>query len=134
VIVLSEADQAAGVDDQLISLIAELREELEAIMAQLTPPVNPTQHLTVEQLAQRLGVARSTVYAHWREWGGYKLGRSQKAPIRFDSAALSMIVGTPTTNEPPPAPTEKKSSPRPKRRRGLLRDDPRFAQSLDRLA
>jgi len=36
--------------------------------------------LTIKQIAQRLQVAEDTVYKHWRELGGFKVGGS----IRFD--------------------------------------------------
>jgi hypothetical protein len=54
--------------------------------------------LTVGEVAERFGVARSTVYEHWEDWGGFKLGKSETAPIRFDSGAL------PAASPPPPAP------------------------------
>jgi transposase-like protein len=83
----------AGVDERTVELIAArvtaaLREDIEALAASFTRRERSTGSLTVEQLAARLGVARSTVYAHWREWGGYKLGSSPKAPIRFSADAL----------------------------------------------
>jgi transposase-like protein len=83
----------AAFDDRVIELIAErvaamLREELEAIAAALARSAGSARPLTVDDVAERFGVARSTVYAHWREWGGYKLGAGQKAAIRFPPGAL----------------------------------------------
>jgi hypothetical protein len=49
-----------------------------------------SEPLTVGEVAEGFGVARSTVYAHWREWAGYKLGASAKAPIRFEGTDLPM--------------------------------------------
>jgi transposase-like protein len=74
-------------------VIAALREDLQAIAAHLSDESVSTEQLTVDQVARRLGVARSTVYAHWRQWGGYKLGPGRKAPIRFDAAVLTVGLG-----------------------------------------
>lgn len=81
------------IDERTIELIAQrviaaIRDDLDAIAAELSSSRQATEQLTVGQIAERLGVARSTVYAHWREWGGYKLGTGDKAPIRFDGTAL----------------------------------------------
>jgi hypothetical protein len=125
------------VNERTIDLIADrviaaLREDLEAITTELSAA---PQQLTVEQVAQRLGVARSTVYAHWRDWGGYKLGASAKAPIRFDSEALPIV-------RPPSAPAQpadlgrspQRRSRRRQRRGDLLVDAPRLVQQLDGVA
>lgn len=118
-----------------IELIAQLvvtgiRADLEAIAAELAMPNGPAAQLTVDQVAQRLGVARSTVYAHWREWGGYKLGPSDKAPIRFDSVELRPT--TPGSSAQAPR-VNAASTParRSRKRRDLLTDAPRLAQTLD---
>jgi transposase-like protein len=126
------------VNDQTIELIANrvieaLRDDLEAIAAELATPTNPGEQLTVGQVARRLGVARSTVYAHWREWGGYKLGPSTKAPIRFDSSALPMERPKDAPKQAP----ELSSSVQPRRkrrrhsRRDLLQDAPRLVPPLE---
>ena len=52
---------AAVVNDQTIELIAKrvieaLRDDLEAIAAELTTPTSPGEQLTVGQVARRLGV------------------------------------------------------------------------------
>ncbi len=88
----------------------------------------PSASLTVEQLAARLGVARSTVCAHWREWGGYRLGTGEKAPIRFDQARLPNTPGRRTD----PAPRASKPVRKLRRRRtGLITDTPRLAGAQD---
>jgi transposase-like protein len=130
----SDIDDVSALDEQIISRVAEriakaLIDDLETVTAKLTPPAQNEQ-LTVEQVAKRLGVARSTVYSHWREWGGYKLGAGPKAPIRFDSSTL-----TPTKARPKPTGTAAAKPPaRPTRRRGrrsdLLLDAPRFVQPI----
>jgi transposase-like protein len=128
------------VTDDAVELIAErvieaLRCDLVAIAAELTKPAKANDQLSVEQVARRLGVGRSTVYAHWREWGGYKLGPGEKAPIRFDSGALP--AAPPATPARPAAETKQPvSSPRARRglRRDLLVDAPRFAHPLDEVA
>src|SRR5579872_365790 len=84
-------------DERLIELIAErvaamLRRELEVI-AEAVSEATPHRPLTVEEVAERFGIARSTVYAHWREWGGYKLGDGEKAAIRFDPSELPAQPG-----------------------------------------
>jgi hypothetical protein len=92
-------------------------------------------HLTVGQVAERLGVARSTVYAHWREWGGFKLGNGVKAPIRFDVTTLPGTHNVDRTRDGrdrtvsvrPPVPALAR---RRKRRRDLLTDAPRFGNPI----
>ena len=134
---LIQGDQPGPVDERTIALIAErvieaLREDLETIAAQLSLPAKPVAQLTVGQVARRLGVARSTVYAHWREWGGYKLGSGRKAPIRFDSSALPIARTKPLTQ--PPLVLSTATTPRRKRRRhrsrDLLQDAPRVLPPL----
>jgi hypothetical protein len=89
-------------------------------------------HLTVDQVAAQLGVARSTVYAHWREWGGFKLGTGLKAPIRFNAATLP---GNSTLHRESAAPARAKltapsTKTRRKRRADLLTDAPRFGDRV----
>jgi hypothetical protein len=130
----------ASADDQAIALIAEqvigaLRDDLELIVAELSTPTTNSERLTVGQVAHRLGVARSTVYAHWREWGGYKIGGGPKARIRFDSSALP--VGAPARKKLHPAPDAQPIRKRPRRRpprRDLLVAAPRLATPLDEVA
>jgi len=138
---LIQGDQRDAVDERTIALIAErvieaLREDLETIAAQLSVPAKPAEQLTVGQMARRLGVARSTVYAHWREWGGYKLGSGRKAPIRFDSSAQPIARTKPVT--PPPLALSTATTPSRKRRRhdrrDLLQDAPRVLPPLPEVA
>jgi hypothetical protein len=75
-------------DDETIEPLAEgiamgLREKLQAMVADLGARKAPSRFMTVPEVAEWFGVARSTVYAHWREWGGEKLGPGRNAPIRF---------------------------------------------------
>jgi transposase-like protein len=121
------------IDDKTIALItqrvvAALRDELEAIAIGLLAD-NGSQLLTVGEVAERFGVARSTVYAHWREWGGYKLGNGAKAPIRFEAPALP--AGASTTQSTGEQPGERQTARR--RRRELLSDAPRFEQPVEDL-
>ena len=127
--------RAHEINDETIALITErvvaaLRDELEAIaMSLVTHQNGGSQPLTVGEVAERFGVARSTVYAHWREWGGYKLGDSAKAPIRFEGAGLPMSS---TAKQPPdtqPAPQRR----RRRRRRELISDQPRFDPRFEEL-
>jgi transposase-like protein len=124
------------IDEQTANLIASqvaaaIRDEMHTLL-ELPAREKPATGLTVEQVATRLGVARSTVYAHWREWGGYKLGRGDKAPIRFDADRLP----TPTNGTAPDASASHRSTSRPKRRprRTLIRDAPRFTEPIDEVA
>jgi transposase-like protein len=117
-----------SIDERTIDLIANrvaemLREELEAIAAQLAARDDHGSALTVEDVAERFGVARSTVYAHWQEWGGYKLGESTTAPIRFGPAVLA--IGRPA-KQPTETPRTKRTPRRGRRRRELISDAPRF--------
>lgn len=119
------------IDDKTIALITErvvaaLREELEAIAIGLLAD-NGSQPLTVGEVAERFGVARSTVYAHWHEWGGYKLGDSAKAPIRFEGPGLPAADSKTRATDPEPTQRQRRS----RRRRELLSDAPRFDQSVE---
>jgi hypothetical protein len=124
-----------SIDDHTLGLIASrvvsaLREELEAIAVELGRSNGSESLLTVDDVAERLGVARSTVYAHWREWGGYKLGGGEKAAIRFSASALP-THGAPSTQRPrngnESTPTRRHSRAG---RRPLLRGAPRLPVSL----
>jgi hypothetical protein len=130
--------QEHSVDEHTIDVIADrviaaLRDDLQAIVAGLQTLNEPTEQLTVGQVACRLGVARSTVYAHWREWGGYKLGKGDKAPIRFDDAALPIVRSNPTPRPPRAVEPAPRRARKKRRRRDLLVDAPRLAQLLDEL-
>lgn len=114
-------------------VITALRADLEAIAAELAMPHGPAAQLTVDQVAQRLGVARSTVYAHWREWGGYKLGPSDKAPIRFDSVELPVGVAEREASRPTPVVHPARTGARKRRRRDLLVGAPRLAATTEEL-
>lgn len=123
------------IDERAIELIAQrvaeaLRNELEAITTALAEHNRTQRPLTVGEVADRFGVARSTVYTHWREWGGYKLGTGNKASIRFAQQALP--------EHPPQQGAVSDSgagrrSPGKRRRRSreLLRSRPRFQNDLD---
>jgi transposase-like protein len=114
------------IDERTIELIcdrvaAKLRDKLDAIAADLLA-TSSTRPLTVEQVAERFGVARSTVYARWREWGGYKLGEGPNTAIRFPAHTL------------PEAPriAQREAQPAKRRRRaGVLRGAPRLPSAFD---
>lgn len=128
---MNEHAADARLDEQAVQEIARrvtaaLRSELETIAAELASRQG-SQPLTVEQLAERFGVARSTVYAHWREWGGYKLGESPKAPIRFPPQTIPTAENgqrSQQKHQPPPPTTT--AAPR----RSLLRPSPRLPPHL----
>jgi len=114
------------IDERTIERIADrvaaaLRAELESLAAAMAAGERP---LTVEQVAERFGVARSTVYAHWREWGGYKLGEGDKAPLRFDDGVVSNLRLQ--LSGAGDAPTRQRA------RRDLLADNPKGERSLER--
>jgi hypothetical protein len=130
--------QVRGADERTVELIvarvtAALREDIEALLTTFTRRETSNRSLTVEQLAARLGVARSTVYAHWQEWGGYKLGAGEKAPIRFDQDHL------PSANTGAKAERARRNGarcgPHRKRRRRdeLITGAPRLLHTLDEL-
>jgi hypothetical protein len=105
------------VDDAIVERIAGrvvdlLRAEIETLIGEVVQTNATAGPLTVDQVANRFGVARSTVYAHWREWGGYKLGESPTAPIRFNDPPHR----PPTKSDAMPEPR----SARRRRRRSVL--------------
>jgi transposase-like protein len=113
-------------------VIAALREDLRAIAAHLLDESVSADQLTVDQVARRLGVARSTVYAHWRQWGGYKLGPGDKAPIRFDASRLA--PGAPTTGrlQTTGTPSARRRTRKPRIRRDLVEPTPRLGAPFSR--
>jgi hypothetical protein len=124
-----------GIDDDTLELITSrvvsaVREELGVIAAELrkTDMIGPP--LTVDDVAELLGVARSTVYAHWREWGGYKLGKGEKAAIRFSAGALPTHGGM-STHRPRIGSAVGTTRRRSRGRRGpILRAAPRLPVEL----
>jgi hypothetical protein len=128
---MSAETPPAGLDARTIELIAErvaaaLREELMAMTAELMRARAGDRPLTVGEVAERFGVARSTVYAHWREWGGYKLGEGEKATIRFQPAFLPEH----TANGRPPREALKLEAVR-RPGRPVLRGEPRLPSGLE---
>lgn len=127
--------QTDKLDDRAIELIASrvvraLRYELAEIAAGLGQRSAAEPALTVNDVAERLDVSRSTVYAHWREWGGYKLGGGEKAAIRFSASALPRQSATspfPSRNGSGPATASRRARPR---RRPVLRGAPRLPAEL----
>ena len=102
-----------GIDERAIDLIASrvpkaLRDEPADIAAGLGARSTAESALTVDAVAERLDVSRSTVYAHRCEWGGYKLGSGAKAAIRFSPSAL------PTHDDTPPQRPETGVNQRPR--------------------
>lgn len=106
-----------------------LRNELQVLTARLVG-ANTKSSLTVSEVAARLGVARSTVYAHWREWGGYKLGSGDKAPIRFEASKLPSHVSESHDERGESAPERA----RRRQRRVLIADAPRMTNALEEVA
>jgi DNA-binding transcriptional ArsR family regulator len=123
------------IDDHAVGLIASrvamaLREELEALALRLGKTNGNESPLTVDDVAERLGVSRSTVYAHWREWGGYKLGQGEKAAIRFSANALPTHTGTSARSQRDGNGSDTTRRRSRDRRRPLLRGAPRLPVSL----
>jgi AraC-like DNA-binding protein len=123
------------VDERVIELIASrvaraLKDELAEIAAALGQRTVSESALTVDDVAERLGVSRTTVYTHWREWGGYKLGSGEKAAIRFSARTLPTHSGTSShqsRNETGPATARRR--PRDSKR-PVLRGAPRLPIEL----
>ena len=66
------------------------------------PPVRrepPAELIDAAELARRLGIARSTVYANARRFGAIRLGDGPRAPLRFDYAAV--LAGLPRVGQQP---------------------------------
>jgi hypothetical protein len=123
------------VDERVIDLIASrvaraLKDELAEIAAALGQRTVSELALTVDDVAERLGVSRATVYAHWREWGGYKLASGSRAAIRFSARTLPTHSATsshPSRHETGPATARRR--PRGSRR-PVLRGTPRLPVEL----
>jgi hypothetical protein len=127
----------AGVDERTVELIlarvtAALREDIEALLTTFTRRETSNRSLTVEQLAARLGVARSTVYADCQEGGGYNLGTDPKAPIRFSADRLSATRHG-AAPSPAQAPPSSNMSRRRRDRRLLIKDAPRVTHRRELL-
>jgi transposase-like protein len=124
----TQVTSVGSLDDATVEIIVErvvaaLRDELPELARTMAGAAASTQ-LTVADVAERLGVARSTVYAHWREWGGYKLGPGERAPIRFDESRLQ---GPSPAKVGGPSAHAEFRRPRGRRRRGeLLQGNPRI--------
>jgi hypothetical protein len=125
-------NQIDTIDERAIELIAArvanaLKEELAEIARGFGTRNGEESALTVNDVATRFCVSRSTVYAHWREWGGYRLGEGATAPIRFEG---SRLPASHDTNQPTP-PLPPKRPRRARRRRDLISDAPRLEQSTE---
>jgi hypothetical protein len=117
--------------EQIASLVARaLKEELAELAAGLGERTVAESELTVDDVAERLRVSPSTVYAHWREWGGYKLGDGERAAIRFSANALPTRGDTSTRR--PRNGSRSDTTPRRTRarRRAVLRGAPRLPLGL----
>ncbi len=85
----------------------------------------PNELIDVAELARRLGVARSTVYARSAAFGAIRLGFGPRAPLRFDWAAV--LAALPKAGprhvappQQPPRPTHTRAGNR------LIEDHPLF--------
>jgi transposase-like protein len=120
------------IDETATKMIAaevaeSLRDELQALTARFVR-ADAKPSMTVSKVAAHLGVTRSTVYAHWREWGGYKLGSGGKAPIRFEASKLPSHVSEDHNGRDGRAPEPGR------RRRVLIADAPRMPKALEEIA
>jgi transposase-like protein len=130
-VLIHDADRE-GLNERTVARIADqviaaLREDLQAMAAQLSDHPTVGEQLTVDQVARRLGVARSTVYAHWRQWGGYKVGSGERAPIRFDAAALPIGPSVAVEPEALALQPARRHTRHRRARRDLIKDAPRLA-------
>ena len=127
--------QSNSIDEHAIELIARrvanaLKDQLVEIAAGLGERSVTESTLTVDDVAERFSVSRSTVYAHWREWGGFKLGAGDKSAIRFRPSSL------PTRQSKASQPV-RTSNARPSRSRRarrasvVLRGEPRLPTEFD---
>jgi hypothetical protein len=133
IMLTSQIDHAVADEHvaRLIAAIDTLRNDLDVIAAERMTSNGSAQQLTVEQLARQLGVSRSTVYAHWQEWGGYKLGAGTKAPIRFDGRTLQTLrSAAPRRSVSSARDLAPKAPRRRSRRRDLTGDAPRLAKPV----
>lgn len=89
------------------------------------PVEAPSELIGVAELARRLGVARSTVYANSASFGAIRLGFGPRAPLRFDWAAVLAALPTAGPRRTTPTP----QVPRPTHTRAgnrLIEDHPLF--------
>jgi hypothetical protein len=92
-------------------------DDIEAIAGRIADliaqqPPQPPRLLDARELAARLGVRRSWVYAHARRLGPVRLGDGPLAPLRFDLQAARATIATPA-----PSATKDSESTRRARRR-----------------
>lgn len=103
--------QSNIIDERTVEVIATrvanaVKQELVEIATGIRARNDDDLALTVDDVAARFCVSRSTVYAHWREWGGYKLGSGDKAAIRFSPNSLPT---QPASTSPPTAPNSRRA-------------------------
>jgi hypothetical protein len=72
-------------------------EDIEAIARRVTQLLSThpsgVVYIDARELAERLGVERSWVYAHARELGGVRLGDGPRARLRFDVERVRGMLG-----------------------------------------
>lgn len=125
---------APDIDEHAIQQIADrvvqmLRDELANLATRIDNHNVVLHALSVDEVAKRLGVTRSTVYTHWREWGGYKLGPGDKAAIRFDPQRLLQHI----SKEPHTDSRDRDQAPKARRSRrakSVLRGEARLPTEL----
>lgn len=113
-------------DDRTIYAIArQVVEQLRATAGESTS----SSLVDAAELARRMGVDRSYVYAHADELGAVRLGTGAKPRLRFDvevaKAAHGGHAATPADPElDPPSPARARRRPRRVDRPGALRSRP----------
>ncbi|RKQ90876.1 integrase-like protein [Solirubrobacter pauli] len=87
------------------------------------------QLLTVAQVARRLQVHSSWVYANARQLGALRLGTGPKAPLRFDPRRVALAVGDPSLPAAGPSSARRRPEPPALRRLPSLPTPARGHQS-----
>jgi hypothetical protein len=105
-------------------------DEMEALARRLAALVDADASgslLTAAQVAARLGVARTWVYAHANELGVVRLGDGPRPRLRFDPAIVARLAD-PAAPRTPRRELLPIKTPRPRRRRRRVGDELRRAQ------
>lgn len=113
--VVNQLDDVLASGTGASATIAELAELVAARVVEVLGQgdLRPISALvTAAEVADRLGVCKSWVYANKTRLGAVKLGSGPRARLRFDLERVKQELGRPTASEPPTPPQERRGRSR----------------------